>query len=138
MTIQTKASILAAMASAQLQTVTVPVPELGGDVRISEISGLARDALYAKQSDGEKRPLSLQQADLIIATAVDETGAPLFDETDVDRLRGMKAEILDRLATAAAKINGLGGKAVEDAAKNSDAAQSGDSGSDSASTSASQ
>ncbi|NMV36777.1 hypothetical protein [Ralstonia insidiosa] len=138
MTILTKATILAAMASAQLQTVTVPVPELGGDVRISEISGLARDALYAKQGDGEKRPLSLQQADLIIATAVDEAGAPLFDETDVDRLRGMKAEILDRLATAAAKINGLGGKAVEDAAKNSDAAQSGDSGSDSASTSASQ
>lgn len=137
MSILTKASILAAMASAQLQTVTVPVPELGGEVRISEISGLARDALYAKQVDGEKRPLSLQQADLIVATAVDEAGVPLFDEADVDRIRGLKAEILDRLAKAAAEINGLGAKAVEDAAKNSAAAQSGDSGSGSASTSAS-
>lgn len=138
MSILTKESILAAMASAQLQTVTVPVPELGGDVRISEISGLARDALYAKQGDGEKRPLSLQQADLIVATAVDEAGVPLFDDSDVDRIRGLKAEILDRLAKAAADINGLSGKAVEDAAKNSAAAQSGDSGSGSASTSASQ
>ncbi len=129
MSILTKANILAAMAAAQLKTEAVPVPELGGDVLISEISGLARDVYYSKEQADGQRPLSLRQADLIVAAAVDETGAPLFDDSDIPQLRAMKAEILDRLAGAAARINGLLKSAKDDAAKNSEAAPSGDSGS---------
>ena len=138
MSILTKATIIAAMASVQLKTETVPVPELGGDVLISEMSGVARDAYYDKEQTDEKRPISLRQADLIVSTAVDETGAPLFDASDVEQLRGLKAEILDRLSGAAARINGLTKGAQEAAAKNSEAAPSGDSGSGSQPSSESQ
>ncbi|MGN5354331.1 hypothetical protein ACQ4P5_20225 [Ralstonia sp. L16] len=138
MSILTKATILAAMAALQLKTEAVPVPELGGDVLISEMSGVARDAYYAKEQTDENRPLSLRQADLIVCSAVDESGAPLFDESDVEQLRHLKAEILDRLASTAARINGLTKGAQEAATKNSEAAPSGASGSDSPLTSESQ
>lgn len=129
MSILTKATILAAMAAVQLKTEAVPVPELGGEVLISEMSGVARDAYYAKEQADGSRPLSLRQADLIVAAAVDESGTPLFNDSDVEQLRRLKADILDRLSSTAARINGLTKGAQEEAAKNSEAAPSGASGS---------
>ncbi|WP_316150432.1 hypothetical protein [Cupriavidus sp. BIC8F] len=132
----TKAAILAAL---HLKTERVDVPEWGDGVTVivSEMSGVARDAFYAKKEVG-KVSISESQADLLIATVVDESGALVLDESDIAALRAQSGMALDRLVAVAVRINGMAPSAVDEAAKNSDAARSGDSGSSFPATSASQ
>lgn len=114
----------------------VPVPEWGGSVRICVMSGLARDVFVS----GEGKPdagFSDFQARLLVATAVDGAGERIFEPADVERLQAKSRTVLDRLTTVAMRLNGIGHQAQEDIAKNSGAAQSGGTGSDSLSTSAS-
>ncbi|MEM5325173.1 hypothetical protein VSR34_00995 [Paraburkholderia sp. JHI2823] len=134
---ETKAAILAA---ARLKTESVPVPEWGDGVVVivTEMSGVARDAYYAKHKGEKDVPISIVQADLLISTVVDESGTPVFDESDVETLRAQGSAALDRVADAAMRLNGMRPNAVEEAAKNSAAAPSGDSGSNSPATSESQ
>lgn len=136
LTKDTKAAILGAV---HLKTESVDVPEWGDGVSVlvSEMSGLARDAFFVKKEAG-KVPVSESQADLLLATVVDESGALVLDATDIASLRTQGAIAMDRIAAVAVRLNGMGPAAVEDAVKNSAAAPSGDSGSDSASTLASQ
>lgn len=133
---ETKSAILGAL---HLKTETVDVPEWGDGVTVivSEMSGLARDAFYAKKEAG-KVSISQSQADLLLVTVVDESGALVLDESDVAALRAQGTAVLDRIVAVAVRLNGMQPAAVEEAAKNSEAAPSGDSGSGSASTSASQ
>lgn len=135
MNILSRATKAAIFAVAHLKSECVDVPEWGEGVSVivSEMSGLARDAFYAKK-DGTKVPISQSQADLLIATIVDESGVPVFDDTDVPMLRLLPSALLDRLATIAVRINGMGATAVEDAVKNSGAGQKSDSATGSAST----
>jgi hypothetical protein len=132
----TKAAVLGA---AHLKTESVDVPEWGDGVTVivSEMSGLARDAFYAKREAG-KVPISESQASLLLATVVDESGALVLDESDIANLRAQGTAAIDRIANVAIRLNGMQQAAVEDAVKNSAAAPSGDSGFNSASTSASQ
>lgn len=119
-----KAAILGA---SHLKTEQVEIPEWGVSVLVSEMSGVARDAFYVKRE--ADLSVSEQQAELLLATVVDETGALILDESDIAGLRAQGAAILDRLVAVAVRINGMAPDAVDDAVKNSDAAQSGDSGS---------
>lgn len=112
----------------------VPVPEWGGDVRIAVMSGITRDEFTATKSDG----FSDFQARLLLATAIDADGAPLFTGDQIAALQSRSSEILDRLTEIAMRVNAMGEKAQEDVAKNSEAAVSGASGSDLPATSASQ
>ena len=111
----------------------VPVPEWGGAVRVAVMSGLARDEFTSGRDDG----FSNFQARLLMATAIDEEGLRLFTVDQIRVLQGKSAAVLDRLTEVAMHINGMGQKAQEDIAKNSEAAESGASGSDSRDTSAS-
>lgn len=135
MPVLTKESKAAILAAAHLKTESVDVPEWGEGVTVlvSEMSGLARDAFFLKKEAG-KRPISESQADLLLATVVDESGALVLDESDVAGLQAQGAIAMDRIAAVAVRLNGMGPAAVEDAVKNFDAAPSGDSPSDSAST----
>lgn len=139
MSVLTKESKLAILSTAHLKTESVPVPEWGEGVTVlvSEMSGVARDAFFLKKGAG-KVPISESQADLLLATVVDESGELILDESDVAALRAQGAIAMDRIAAVAVRLNGMGPAAVEDAVKNSAAAPSGDLPSDSASTSESQ
>ncbi|MEM5366566.1 hypothetical protein V4C53_11035 [Paraburkholderia azotifigens] len=108
-----------------LKTEAVAVPEWGSDVcvLISEMSGLARDAFYAKK-DAENPPISRSQSDLLLATVVDESGKLVFDETDIEALRAQSSAVLDRLVAVAVRINGMHAESLEDAEKNSETALS--------------
>lgn len=130
MPILSKTSILAA----SLEHEDVPVPEWGGDVRVAVMSGAARDRFMALQGEG-KTPYSVFQARVLVCCVIDENGELLFSEDDVEALRGRSKEALDRVVDVAMRLNKLGVEAVEEEAKNSDAAPSGGTGSDSASTS---
>ncbi|MFT0167484.1 hypothetical protein ACLKMY_00450 [Paraburkholderia mimosarum] len=131
---ETKAAIFGAI---RLKTETVDVPEWGEGVSVivSEMSGLARDAFYSKKAANKDPAISESQADLLIATIVDESGELVFDESDISALRSQSIVALDRIAAVAVRLNGMQANAVEDAAKNSEAGQKNDSGTGSASTS---
>lgn len=131
---ETKAAVLGAV---HLKTESVDVPEWGDGVTVivSEMSGSARDAFYAAREGVEKQAISESQAKLLTASVVDESGVPVFDESDIEGLRAQSSVALDRIAGVAMRLNGMGPAAVEEAAKNSAAGQKSDSGTGSASTS---
>ncbi|WP_438396483.1 hypothetical protein [Caballeronia sp. DA-9] len=113
-------------AAQDIQTVDVDVPEWGGTVRVSMLSGAARDALQADFA--ENKETSRVEAALIAATAVDEAGSPIFAKEDIPAIRAKSTAALQRVFDAAIKLNKMGAAQTEQAVKNSDAAQSGDSG----------
>ncbi|WP_186137964.1 hypothetical protein [Burkholderia gladioli] len=117
------------LAARDLETEVVHVPEWGGDVRIGVMSGKARELLM--DSLAEQQPLSRFQALMLASTIVDDAGTPIFSADDVEQLRGKSTEVLVRLVEVAMRLNKIGQTAVEDAEKNSGAAPSGSSGSDS-------
>lgn len=112
-----------------LQSETVEVPEWGVSLIVSEMSGASRDAFYASRQDGANQSVSETQAVLLVATVVDEAGAPVFTVDDIPQLRSQSSAVLDRVSAVAMRLNGMSVSAVEDAAKNSEAAESGVSGS---------
>ncbi|KVW30728.1 hypothetical protein WL48_30555 [Burkholderia ubonensis] len=105
-----------------LKTESVDVPEWGGAVLVSVMGGATRDALMDQVANPQKA--SRFQAVMVAATVVGEDGKPLFTADDVDALTGKNPEVMARVVAVAMRINGIGQKAVEDAAKNSDAAPS--------------
>ncbi|KVG31453.1 hypothetical protein WJ30_14925 [Burkholderia diffusa] len=120
-TILNRAAILAAN---DLATVTVDVPEWGGAVIIRSMTGAQRDAyetsLMTKDMSGRYTiDTENMRAKLVIFTAVDETGTPLFTPDDLSALVGKNAAVIERLFVAAQRINGLSKDAVADAEKNS-------------------
>ncbi|MCY0385657.1 hypothetical protein OVY01_00055 [Robbsia sp. Bb-Pol-6] len=119
----TKDQIIAAR---DLTTTDLEVPEWGGTVRVSMLSGAARDALQADFA--ESKAVSHVQAVMIAATVVDENGAPLFTKDEIETIRSKGTAPLERVFKAAVTLNKLGAAETEKAGKNSEAAQSGDSG----------
>lgn len=128
MTLLSKSSILAI---ADLKHEDVPVPAWGGSVRVRAMSGAERDEFRASISteDGQGIPVGKFAVALLVATIVDEAGQRLFSASDMDALQKKSAAALDAPAAVAMRLNGLGGRAIEDAVKNSGADQSADSGS---------
>lgn len=108
----------------------VEVPQWGGTVRVRVMTGSERDEFRAAIATEEGGvPVGRFSAALLVATCIDETGARLFTMEDMQALQEKSAASLDAPATVAMRINGLGGAAVQDAAKNSASDQSEDSGS---------
>jgi phage terminase large subunit-like protein len=122
----TKEQIFAAR---DLATEDVDVPEWGGAVRITVMSGRAREALMDALAEPQKT--SRFQALMLSSTIVDDAGAPVFTADDVEQLREKNTDVLTRLVEVAMRLNKIGAKSTEEAEKNSEAAQSGSSGSDS-------
>lgn len=133
MTILNRAAILAAN---DLSTQTVSIPEWGGDVIVRTMTGTQRDAyeasLLTKDAAG-KLSVDTQhlRAKLVVFTAVDEAGQPLFKLDDIPALAGKNAAAIERISAAAQRINGLSKEAIADAEKNSVSGQSDASASDS-------
>jgi len=101
---------------------TVACPEWGGDVRLRSISGAKRDAyessLMEERGGSRKMNLRNARAKLIILTAVDEDGRPLFTADDLRALGAKNAAPLDRLFDAARKLAGMSDDDVEKMTEN--------------------
>lgn len=108
----------------------VPVPQWGGSVRVREMTGAERDEFHAAiNAEGGRVPGKISAA-VLVATCVDGDGNRMFTMEDMDIIRAKGAASLDVLSAVAVRINKLGAAAVDDAEKNSESDQSGDSGSD--------
>lgn len=121
----------AILESSDLAHEDVPVPEWGGTVRVRAMNGAERDEFRSAISGDGPVPIGKFSAALLVATIVDENGDRLFSAEDMDALQAKSAKSLDVPAEVAMRLNGLGVKASEAAAKNSVSTQSDDSGSDS-------
>ena len=111
----------------------VAVPEWGGDVRVKALTGRERDALEKTMLDGKpgKAPqvnLSNFRAKLCAASMVDENGARLFSERDVEQLGAKSSKALARVFDVASKLSGFTDTDIEELTKNSESGQSDDSG----------
>lgn len=116
MTILNKQAILAAQ---DLKTEDVAVPEWGGSVRVRTLTGAERDAFESGlvEKDGQ-RNFANMRARLLALAIVDENGVRVFDEGDALLLGGKSASALERLFSVAQRLNGIGGEAEADTAKN--------------------
>jgi hypothetical protein len=116
-----------------LPTKDVDVPEWGGVVRVQALSGSARDeydaSMLRAQPDGSVIRMPGSRAKLASLCIVDADGVPMFNEFDVGRLGQKNGTALDRVVVAAAEVSALSKRSLDDLLGNSDAAQSGDSGS---------
>lgn len=84
-----------------VRTVEVDVPELGGTLRIRELTALeGREfADEAKKNTGALR--------LVMMCAVDAEGNQLFNDGDFERLSKLGMAAVMRVQKAALKLNGL-------------------------------
>lgn len=127
MPLLSKSAILGA---ADLKHEDVHVPAWGGTVRIRAMTGQERDEFRSAIATEEGHvPVGRFAAALLVACIVDEAGERLFSESDMAAVQKKSAASLDGPAAVAMRLNGLGGQAVEEAVKNSEADQSADSGS---------
>lgn len=128
-----------ALLGATFKHVDVEVENVG-KFRIRELSATERDKFEVAAFndtteivDGKPvvrrkvNPVMLR-ANLVALCLVDESNVRLFGDDEIAQLSdGVPTAVLSKLFTAAQKLNGLDGGAVEDAIKNSDAAPNGDS-----------
>jgi hypothetical protein len=110
----------AILAADDLKTTAVDVPEWGGEVTVSEMSGEARERYEGMLFDKSgKMTEGCLRARLVAASVVDDAGALLFSPSDVDALARKSAQALHRVYDAALRINGMHKEAVKESAKNS-------------------
>jgi hypothetical protein len=117
----TRAQILAA---SDLPTEVVAVPEWGGDVTLRVWTGTERDKFETEQAADKNANL---RARVAARSIVGDDGKPLFTLADIDALGAKSGSALDRIVTAALKLNKYTTDDVEQLAKNSNASPSVDS-----------
>lgn len=115
----TKEQILAAD---DLKRIPVDVPEWGGKVYVTELTGAERGQfeMLMVGSDGKAKPigeyLPIMKAQLVGRTLVNETGERIFTNEEVDALAKKNSQVLERIFKVAEKLNSVLG--MEDVAKN--------------------
>lgn len=100
----------------------ISVPEWGVGGGVKKLSGLERAKLvdevnkYKEETNANNvRKLAV----IVVYSFVDESGARVFSDDDVEAVANKEMEVLDRIATKALEVNGLNGdSSVKDAAKN--------------------
>lgn len=117
----TKESILA---SSDLPTEEVPVPEWGGSVFVRTMSGTERDAfeqsiIEGKAAKGTAAKMVNVRAKLAVRVLVDDKGTRLFTDADANLLGSKSGKALDRVFEVAQRLCGIGDKDVEELEKNS-------------------
>jgi hypothetical protein len=104
----------------------VHVPEWGGDVRIGVMTGEERDAFeaecYASRNGQSLTPnIRARVASWVLQG---EDGKRLFSVADAAKLGKRSGVALERVYTAAERVNGLTKAALEELEKNSTSGQS--------------
>lgn len=111
----------AILGSDDSNTEVVEIPQWGGSVRVRSLTGRERDRLEASMigKNGKadaKSGLTNFRARLVAASVVDDNGAPMFTEADLDALADRSAAALDAIAQAAMRLSGLSSEDVTELA----------------------
>lgn len=102
----------------------VTIEEWGGDVYVTTLSGMERDAfessLSVKGDDGKRHEvLDNFRARLVAKTAVDDVGNRIFSEDDTFQLGMKSANALNKVYNVALRLNGFSTEDVKELVKNS-------------------
>lgn len=119
MALLTKEQIIA---SEDLKYEDVEVPEWGGSVRVTAMSGTARDAfddtLVKVVGEKVEQDLGNYRAKVCAACIVGEDGNRMFSAKEVAVLGRKSSAALGRVFDVADRLNGLSARSVEAEAKN--------------------
>ena len=111
----------------------VDVPEWGGAVLVRGLTGRERDAYESSivHPNGRvmKYTLTNMRARLVALSVIDEAGARLFSDSDIEMLGRKSAAALQRVFEVAQRLSGLSEQDMDELAKNSESGPSDDSGS---------
>lgn len=125
----THEQILAAMERVEVATTEVNVPELGGTLRVREMSGTLRnrmEATYATiRSGGDSRALDQVTAQIVAMCVVDEGGKPMLTVNEVKRLAAAQPKAVFRIRDAVMKISATDEDDLEELEEVFGSAQSG-------------
>lgn len=112
----------AILAADDRKTELVDVPEWGGQVRVTTISAKAHYDIMRLTENDEQGNTKFWIGVLLARTIVDEHDNQLFTEKDISALMNKSNKAIDRLVTAALKLNPFGNleDAVQEAEKNSE------------------
>lgn len=115
MALLTKDQIFAAD---DLRYENVDVPEWGGAVRVSVMTGAIRDKYEGSLYDIRSKIQTVDnlRARFLAHCVVDGDGKLLFSQKDILELGQKSSAALDRVFTVATKLNGTGVEGLEDAA----------------------
>lgn len=101
------------LAADDLKRQAVEVPEWGLTVYVQTLSGRARQSFEifctSAFEDGKLRDGTAIREHVIVLTACDATGEPIFTQGDIDALREKSGAALDRIYSAACALNGIMG-----------------------------
>ncbi len=129
----TARDVLDAPDAAAIPPAPVSVPELGGRLHVRVLSGAERDAWEATivETRGKDRVVNLRniRARLAALCCCDAAGKRMFTDAQAEALGRKSARALERIFSAARKVNGLSEEDVEELAGNSPSGPSGSSGS---------
>lgn len=110
-TLLDRASILHAASASTPATADVPVPELGGTIRVREMNGALRNRLEAAmvnvRTGGDSRALERTTAQMIAFCVVDDTNHPILKEADARQLFTRNPRAAFRLREAIFAVSAL-------------------------------
>jgi hypothetical protein len=116
------------LAASALKTEKIPAPEWGEDccVLVRALSGLQREAMdrHVYESRKAGNPYSIL-GNIAAHSIIDEDGHLMFSADEMMALAEVNQAPLERIWDWQTKHSGLGGKALDDAVKNSEPGQNG-------------
>jgi hypothetical protein len=115
------------------KTISIDIPEWGGNVLIRKWSGKDRAVFVAKSIKADNSGAEINWDTLynnfalaVALSLCDENGDRLFtsEQADIDILASKDGAVIQKIYQEALVLNGLAKKSIEDAAKNFNAIQS--------------
>lgn len=109
-------------------SIAIAVPEWGGvAVHIGTMNGTERDAWEVLLAQQKAESVDNFRARLLVMCMYDDSGTRIFADNEAALLAGKSSVVLDRLYTAAAKLNAIGKQEVDALAGNFPATNGGSS-----------
>lgn len=97
------------------------IPEWGVEVEVRGMNGLER-AGFLRRATGDDGEVAYERfyPELVIATVFDESGQKVFEPADRDAINAKSGAALERIASVAQRLSGLGSVDLEEAKGNFD------------------
>jgi hypothetical protein len=113
-----------------LITQRVEVPQWGGYVLIRSLTTKERGRLelsiHERKGVNVAENLALLRSRMVMLSVVNEEGARMFDDRDIERLEEKSAAAMDLIFTAAMRLSGITKSDVDELTKNSEPVQTAD------------
>lgn len=123
-----KAALMEGVAARTLETKDVPCPELGGDVRVSEMVGHVRNRfemamVKIEQGSDDGAGLDMVTAHMLAGCILGDDGRPMLTVNDAKRILKQAPRVAFRLRDAIIKLSALDDEDAEQMAQGFETAQ---------------